>query len=106
MQALSPLEKVSVHYNWTEAKGVACVRYDGIYFDKSAPTAQSFRTFRGETCRHPQAAGTLVQVELSEHTASREAAYQVDLMELTDEVFDGIRFTEPPATTTASPTRG
>lgn len=92
---LSKWEKVSVHYNWTHKKEVPCIAYDGIYLDKTDKISP-FLTFRGQLCRHPHSAGTMTQVELAQRSSTKEAAYQIDLLELSEQVFGAVQFTKLP----------
>lgn len=92
-RALSKLEKVSVHYNWTKKDGTPCLAYDGIFQDKVAHVSP-FLSFRGELCRHPGSAGKMIRVELAQRSTTRESAYKIDLSGLAEEVFGAVRFTE------------
>jgi hypothetical protein len=82
---------VSVHYNRTQRNGAPCVAYDGIYRDRS-DQARPFLSMRGEICRHPDSAQVMTQVELTQRSESKEAAYKVDLSKVT-EVLGTVQFT-------------
>jgi hypothetical protein len=92
---LSKLEMVSIHYNSTRKGGAPCLAYDGIYRDKTDKIAP-FLTFRGQLCRHPDFPGRIVQVELDQRSSTKDAAYKVDLLELSEQVFSAVQFTELP----------
>jgi hypothetical protein len=93
--SLSKLEMVSIHYNGTHKKGALCLAYDGIYWDKSDQVSP-FITFRGQLCRHPGSAARMAQIEVVERSGSKEAAYKIDLLELSEEVVNAVQFTELP----------
>lgn len=95
-KALSKLERVSLHYNWTHKQGAPCLVYDGIFQDK-ANQAAPFLSFRGQLCRHPDPAGKMLQVELAQRSDSKERAYEIDLSEEAEQVFGAVQFTELPA---------
>jgi hypothetical protein len=86
---LSKLERVSVHYNSTRKMGAPCLAYDGIYKDK-ADQVLPFLTFRGQLCRHPDIAGKMIQVEVAQRSGTKDDAYKVDLLELSEKVFSGV----------------
>lgn len=90
---LFKLEMLSVHYSWTHKKGAPCLAYDGIYWDK-ADQVSPFLTFRGQLCRHPDSAGRMAQVELAQRSSTEEAAYKIDLLDLSEQVFSAVQFTE------------
>lgn len=92
--ARSGLEMVSVHYNWTARDRTPCLAYDGIFRDAAA-SELPFSTVRGLPCRHPRSPGTLVRIELTQHSSTQEAAYQVDLTATADRLFAAGRFTDP-----------
>jgi hypothetical protein len=94
-ELLSKLEMVSVHYNSISKKGALCLVYDGIYLDK-ADKVLPFLTFRGQLCRHPVSDKRLVQVELAQRSSTKEAAYKIDLLDLSEQVFNAAQFTEFP----------
>lgn len=92
-QTFSKLEMVSVHYyDGTHKQGAPCVRYDGIFKDKSAKTLP-FVSVRGLLCRHPVSSGKMIQMELAQRSGTREAAYKADLSETADQAFGATRFT-------------
>lgn len=93
-QTFSKLEMVSVHYYpWMHGQGAPCVRYDGIFKDKNAQTLP-FMSVRGLLCRHPVSFGKMVQMELTQHSGTRESAYKIDLSGLADQVFGATQFTD------------
>lgn len=94
-KSLSKLEMVSIHYNGTRKGGALCLTYDGIYRD-STDHVLPFLTFRGQLCRHPDSAGRMAQVELAQRSSTKEAAYKIDLLELSERVFAAVQFTEIP----------
>jgi hypothetical protein len=82
-EVVSKLEMVSVHFNRTQRNGAPCVAYDGIYRD-SSDQARPFLSMRGEICRHPHSAQVMTQVELTQRSQTKDAAYKADLSEVTE----------------------
>ncbi|MCL1634719.1 hypothetical protein M2650_08765 [Luteimonas sp. SX5] len=92
-QTFSKLKKVSGHYYYgMHEQGVPCVRYDGIFEDKTAG-ALPFVSVRGQLCRHPASFEKMIQMELTQRSDTRESAYKADLSKTADQVFGATQFT-------------
>jgi hypothetical protein len=92
--ALSGLQRVSIHFNYTRFKGAACLQYDGIFRDTLATgSEQQFLNTRGYLCRHPTAAGQAVGLEFTQRSGSRTPPDMEHTLKVVQDFFNSVVFT-------------
>lgn len=92
--AVSKLEMVSGHYNYAGLNDATCLQYDGIFRDPTAAGSESeFLNVRGYVCRPPKTAARAVQMEFTQHSASKFPPDFERTLNLIEAVFRSAVFT-------------
>jgi hypothetical protein len=92
-EELSKFKMESVHFNNVRFKRSSCVQYDGIFKVNGAVAAKfEYFNLKGYLCGHPETKGLAVQLEFSNHSNVR--GFTGNLVDLSDEFFEGIVFSK------------
>ncbi len=83
---------LSRHYNYTNDKGVACLRYDAILGLSSGD--YSFKFLKGVVCRLPSDASRVARLEAVRFANERNVDEEGAFLEFTDSVLQTVVFSE------------
>lgn len=91
---LARYRTLSVHFNFTEYKGVACLQYDGVFqTDRSDENADpSYFQLKGYVVPYPEGDETTLQLEWSYRSFEREMSEQ--LVAIGNRFFERVELTE------------